>query len=107
MSSPRDQHTLDEHAVVVRGEGQTSSRVADEAVILHLGSGTYFGLDEVGARIWELIAEPRRVEDVRDRLSEEYEVEPERCAADLLRLLGELAEHDLIEIRAEDGEQAS
>lgn len=98
---------LDEGSIVVRGGGQTSSQVAGEAVILHLGSGTYFGLDEVGARIWELIAEPRPVAEVRDRLTEEYEIDAERCTADLLRLLGELAEHDLIETRAEDGEQAS
>jgi hypothetical protein len=61
----------------------------------------YYGLDAVGARIWSLIQEPRTVNEIRDILLEEYEVEPERCERDLLALLQKLADEGLIEVKDE------
>ena len=70
-------------------------------VILNLDSGMYFGLNAVGARIWNLIQEPRSVQDIRDLLLEEYEVDPERCENDLLALLHGLAAEGLAEVKHE------
>jgi coenzyme PQQ synthesis protein D (PqqD) len=84
---------------------QATVRIADdvisrvlkgEAVILGLGTGTYFGLDPVGTRIWQLIEERGRVTEILAGLVEEYDVEPEQCERDLLRLLGELKCRGLI-----------
>jgi hypothetical protein len=81
----------------VRIADDVISRVLEgEAVILGLGTGTYFGLDEVGTRIWQLIEERGRVTEILARLVEEYDVEPEQCERDLLRLLGELKCRGLI-----------
>ena len=77
-----------------------SSVVGDETVILHFSAGTYFGLDEVGTRIWQLIAEPRPVAEIRDRLLEEYEVEPDHCERSTLALLLEMTEHGLVTVHA-------
>lgn len=85
-------------SVVVAAEGQVSSDLGGEVAILDLKAGVYYGLDEVGARIWSLIQEPRRVDEVRDTLLEEYEVEPERCEHDLIALLQRLAEEGLVEV---------
>jgi hypothetical protein len=54
----------------------------------------------VGARIWSLIQEPRTVNEIRNILLEEYEVEPERCERDLLVLLQRLADEGIIEVEA-------
>ena len=62
-------------------------------------NGTYYGLDEVGARVWSLIQEPRSVAALRDAITDEYDVEPERCERDLLALLQELEAAELIEVR--------
>jgi len=86
-------------AVVSTGKDLVSSRLSDEVVILDLKSGVYHGLEAVGARVWELVAEPTPVRDVRDALLEEYEVEPAQCEGDLLRLLEELKSHGLVEVR--------
>ena len=85
--------------IVVAAEDQVSSDLGEEVAILDLKVGTYYGLDEVGARVWELIQEPRAVGDVRDVLLEEYDVAPERCERDLFALLERLAEQGLIEVR--------
>jgi hypothetical protein len=70
--------------------------VGDETVILDLASGTYFGLDPIGARIWQLMGESRSLAEICATMLEEYEVEREQLEADVLRLAGELAERGLI-----------
>lgn len=87
-------------AVVVAAEGQVSSNLPGEAVVLHLGSGTYFGLKEVGATIWTLLQEPRPISEIRDRILEEYDVGQAQCERDILALLQELVAQGLVDIQA-------
>jgi len=86
---------------VVAAKEQVSSDLAGEAVILDFKSGVYYGLNEVGASIWNLIQEPKTVNEIRDAILEEYEVEPEQCDRDLKAILQQLADEGLIEVRNE------
>ena len=70
--------------------------VGDETVILDLASGTYFGLDPVGARIWALMGEGQTLAEICATMLDEYEVERAQLEADVLRLAAELAERGLI-----------
>jgi len=70
--------------------------VGDETVLLDLASGTYFGLDPVGARIWQLIGEGKALADICTAVLDEYEVERVQLEADVLRLTGELLERGLV-----------
>ena len=85
--------------VVVASDDQISRDLDGEAVILNMKSGVYCGLNEVGARIWQLIQEPMSVGHIRDILLEEYNVESDLCKKDLLALLQKLTDHGLIEIK--------
>ena len=87
------------NSTVVAVKQQVSSEMGDEAVILHLKAGVYYGLDSVGARIWALIQEPKTVDQIKDAILNEYDVEPDQCERDVLALLDELAAEDLIEIK--------
>ena len=78
--------------------------LAGEAVILNLASGTYFGLNEVGTRIWNLLAEHGSTEPVLAALLEEYEVEEVSLRQDIEVLLRTLSEKGLIVV---DPEQTS
>jgi len=86
-------------STVVAAKDQVSSDLGGEVAILDLKAGVYYGLDAVGARIWSFIQEPRTVNEIRDILLEEYDVEPERCERDLLVLLRRLADEGLVEVR--------
>ena len=88
-------------SLVVASKDNVSCSLGDEAAILHMKSGVYYGLDPVGARVWSLLVEPRTVEDLRETIVAEYEVEPARCEGDLLALLEKLRTEGLIEIRSE------
>jgi hypothetical protein len=74
--------------------------VSGEAVILNVANGKYYGLDNVGTRMWALLAEHLRLEPVHQALLEEYEVQPEILQADLIRLVDELAAQGLVTLDA-------
>lgn len=88
---------LDSRSVVVASKDQLASDIGGETVILGLTAGRYYGVDSVGARIWQLLQTPARIADVRDTIVAEYEVEPTRCEADVLELLRRMLDAGLIE----------
>lgn len=71
-------------------------QVGDETVILDLASGTYYGLDAVGARIWQLLGEDKNLAEVCEAMLAEYDVTREEFERDLDDLLTALAGKGLI-----------
>ncbi len=69
-----------------------------EVVLLHMGSEVYFGLDPVGARMWEALADTGDIEAVSSQLADEFEVEQDRLLSELRQLIAELTEAGLLEI---------
>jgi len=69
-----------------------------EAVLLNLESGTYFGLDPVGTKIWALLQQHEILNDVHVALLDEFDVESDRSERDLLDLVARLDENGLVEI---------
>ena len=81
------QNKVSNYSIIRATQDQVSSDLAGEAVILHLNSGVYYGVNEVGARIWNSIQQQKTVNDLQGMLLEEYEVEPEQLRSDTLPLL--------------------
>ena len=76
---------------------QVMSRlVGDETVLLDLESGMYFGLDGVGKRIWDAVAEGKNCEEIAATISSEYDVEQEQAQEDVIEFLSGLAERKLV-----------
>jgi hypothetical protein len=69
-----------------------------ELAILDANSGIYYGLDQVGARVWSLLADWKTVGEIRDTLLEEYDVEVTQLEADLAHLFEDLFGKHLIEV---------
>ncbi len=74
--------------------------VGGEAVLLNLANGKYYGLDEVGTRMWQLLGQFGAIEPTVNALLTEYEVTEAQLRNDLQKLVEELASHQLIEIHA-------
>jgi hypothetical protein len=81
---------------IVVSDQQVFTTLGSEAVILGMRDGVYYGLDAVGARAWALLATPRRVSELVDTIVEEFDVERERCTADVLALLEDLLARNLV-----------
>ena len=95
-----EQANLTEETLISASEEQVSSSVADEEVILNLKNGSYYGLDPIGAHIWQLIQEPITVEALIGQLLEAYDVDRERCTQDVMALLQDLQENELLNTHA-------
>ncbi len=77
---------------------QISSDLEGETILLHMTSGLYYGLNNVGVKIWTLIQTPQTLADLRQTLLDEYDVTPEDCDRELKELLISLSEADLISL---------
>jgi hypothetical protein len=86
---------------VIVSSQQVSCPLGDEAAILNMKNSVYYGMNPVGATVWNLLKQPKTVAEIRDAILDEYEVEEKRCEQDLLTLLEEMRSEGLIEVRGE------
>jgi hypothetical protein len=71
-----------------------------EAIILNLATGIYFGLDEVGTRLWALVTESGTLQHAVDVMAAEYDVERSVLEHDVLELAGGLLDKGLVQVKA-------
>jgi hypothetical protein len=78
-------------------------RVLDkESVLLNIETERYFGLDETGTRMWQLVTAAPQIEVAYRQLLDEYDVEPELLRENLTDLLGRLVENGLLQVVPSD-----
>jgi len=75
-----------------------SQEVNGETVLLDLEGESYFGLDEVGTRVWQLLQAKSTVADTLDTLFQEYDVSQEQLESDVGELLEKLVDAGLISL---------
>ena len=83
-------------AIFRPAEHVVAKLVGDELVLLDYEKEVYYGLDPVGARIWELFGTGRNLGEIIDTLLGEYDVTREDLAADVEKLVTELERNGLI-----------
>jgi len=77
-------NTINEASVVILNDEHIAGELLEgEVVIMNKRDNVYYGLNDVGGRIWQLIKEPRVVSDLIDTLMKEYEVDRTTCASEV------------------------
>ncbi|MEP0548315.1 MAG: PqqD family peptide modification chaperone [Rhodothermales bacterium] len=87
-----------ERSTVVVKPGLTAADLGGEAVVLDPHTGRYYGLNELGARIFELSQKPRSVDRIMAALLQEYDVAEDQLRTDVVAFLREMENRELIEI---------
>ena len=72
-----------------------------ESVILDLDSENYFGLDDIGTRMWQLLASSGSIQEAYNTLLLEYDVEPQQLQQDMEELVNKLVANELLRIDAD------
>ena len=85
---------------VIASSQQVSCPLGDESAILNMKNSVYYGMNPVGATIWNLLKQPKTIAEIRDAIVSEYEVDEELCQRDLFTLLEEMRGEGLIEVRS-------
>lgn len=85
-------------STVSQSAGLVAADMDGQKVMLNIDKGKYYGLDDIGSRIWELIEKPRTVRELVAVLLQEYDVEDEICQRDVLAFLNKLHAQGLIAV---------
>ncbi|MBN2148749.1 MAG: PqqD family protein [Anaerolineales bacterium] len=93
--------TIESHTVLSRVEELLTTQVDDDLVILNPATDNYIALDKIGRRIWELLETPRRVDDLCQQLSREFNGSLEQITADVLAFLQELEGEKMLRFQHE------
>jgi formylglycine-generating enzyme required for sulfatase activity len=89
---------LDITSTVVVAPDHLSAKMGAESVVLAIEPAIYYGLDEMGAVVWEWLQSPVAVIELRDRIVATYDVDAATCERDLLIFLDDLRSRGLIEV---------
>ena len=82
--------------IVVRVKEINGSKMDGEIVLMSSTSEKYFSMNPVASRIWELVDKPCTGLEILDKLLEEYNVDRQRCLADVIEILEKLNEEELV-----------
>ncbi len=78
------------------------SGLQDESVLLNLDSERYYGLDDVGTRMFSVMTSSESLQSAWERLKKEYDVDHEVLRQDLIALVDTLLEQGLIEVTPQE-----
>lgn len=84
------------NTTIKRNPELVETKMDGETVMMSINSGEYFGLDPVGSRIWELIENPIPIDQLIDKLIDEFDVSRDECEIDTLEFLNQLQEKKLL-----------
>jgi Coenzyme PQQ synthesis protein D (PqqD) len=70
--------------------------LSEGAVVLHLGSGQYHGLNPIGALIWELLDGERTVEEIAALVREQVDGAPAELRSEVASFIDGLRERGLV-----------
>lgn len=83
-------------ASFVQSPSPLTAEVDGEVVMLEPSSSTYFGLEGVGGRIWELCAQPQSLASLVETLTTEFEVDPATCTSEVASFVDALCDAGLL-----------
>jgi hypothetical protein len=86
------------NTVVACSDDLIKAEIDGEILALNVERGACYGMNVIGSRVWNLVAQPIRVCDLCSALLKEYRVDPEVCERQVLDLLEELRAEGLIAI---------
>jgi hypothetical protein len=72
----------------------------EDAVMMSVTAGRYYGLNAVAARIWELLERPMTIAELCARLCEEFEVDAQTCEAEVLKFVNDLIDNGIVHAAA-------
>ncbi|MFZ2403632.1 MAG: PqqD family peptide modification chaperone [Methylobacter sp.] len=90
------ENELSTHEKIQRADDFLGAVVGDELLMMSIEKGSYYSLNSIGARIWELLESPIGIDGLVARLTEEYNVPVDTCRQEVARFIEALRERGLI-----------
>ncbi len=83
-------------SIIEKNHEILASDIDGETVMMSIKNGKYYGMDEIGSRIWSLINGENTATNIVNKLLKEFDVSREECMLDVMDFLEELKKNELI-----------
>lgn len=83
---------------LVRNPSLTTAELDGQVVMLNVDTSRYYGLNTVGTRIWELLAQPQTIAQLCRTLQTEFDVSPEQCEREVMALAQKMLDENLVQL---------
>jgi hypothetical protein len=84
---------------VLRIKDVISTEMNGETVMMSIAHGSYYGLNNVGTRVWSLMQQTESIDEICRQLETEFVVNPAVCETEVLAFVLALAQHKLISVQ--------
>lgn len=88
-----------DNTIVLQNKDLHEADIDDEKVMMNIDKGKYYGLNSVGTRIWEIVSEPKTIDEIVEILLSEYEVSLEECRQAVIKFISRLQDEGMILVR--------
>lgn len=89
---------FDTTTIMQRSGRQVACTLNGEVALLDLDKGLYFGLQGVGAHVWEALQEPRSIDEIISTVLSDFDVTAETCRVDVLKFVASLVDAGVVEM---------
>jgi hypothetical protein len=97
-TDPRTSGPQDRNVKFIRNSKTISGRLHDEMVMMDMDQGKYFSLNPVATRIWDLLEKARELDELCGLLTEEYEVDSDKCIREVEEHVTEMVNLKLVHV---------
>lgn len=87
--------SIELQTTVQRNPDMIFTDFGNEMVMLSMEDSRYYGLNEVGVRIWELMAAPVSLAGIVDAICDEFDVSVQQCRQDVLAFVAHLQQKNM------------
>jgi hypothetical protein len=85
-------------SILVRDNEPVGADLDGAHVLLSMRAGAYFDLNSVASAIWQMLAEPCRVDRIFAALRDDYDADAPTIARDVTPFLQTLVDHRLVRV---------
>ena len=89
---------LTDNTLLVRNPDLIGADMDGEMVMMSINKGAYYGINNIGSRIWNLLENEMTALEIINNICDTYEVEIKQAHKDTMAFLNNLLEHDLVMI---------
>jgi len=86
------------NTLITRSSEIVHTDMDGEVVMMSIEQGEYYGIDQIGSHIWNMLEEESSIEALCSRLCQRYDVDAKQCQQDVIRFLEKMLEHKIIEV---------
>ena len=83
---------------VQQAPGVLFNQVDDDLVMMDIKSGNYFGINPVGAEIWNKMQGPISVQEIINQLLAEYDIDEATCRSETLAFIQQTLERGFLKV---------